>query len=127
MRRGTSFSRATRTRIKVLKWKKIPNPVRNNSKAIADGRRDVEVCHPRRNRRDVSRLLSYWALCQKHGGSPCTGQRKMAKMAAEIQRVVRRDLRHLTGSKQDEKVDDHLEKAMENYEDSARLRRITGR
>ena len=44
-------------------------------------------------------------------------QRKMAKMAAEIQRVLRRDLRNLTGSKKDEKVNDHLEKAMENYEE----------
>ena len=41
----------------------------------------------------------------------------MAKMATEIQRVLRKDLRHLTGSKQDEKVDDHLEKAMANYEE----------
>ena len=39
----------------------------------------------------------------------------MAKMAADIQRVLRKDLRHLTGSKQDDKVDDHLEKAMANY------------
>ena len=38
-------------------------------------------------------------------------------MAADIQRVLRKDLRHLTGSKQDERVDDHLEKAMANYEE----------
>ena len=44
-------------------------------------------------------------------------QRKIAKMAAEIQRVLRKDLRHLTGLKQDEKVDDHLEKTMANYEE----------
>ena len=44
-------------------------------------------------------------------------QRKMSKMAVDIQKVLRRDLRHLAGSKQDEKVEDHLEKAMENYEE----------
>ena len=44
-------------------------------------------------------------------------QRKMSKMAADIQKVLRRDLRHLAGSDQDERVDDHLEKAMENYEE----------
>ena len=38
-------------------------------------------------------------------------------MAADIQKVLRRDLRHLVGSKQDEKVEDFLEKAMENYEE----------
>ena len=38
-------------------------------------------------------------------------------MAADIQKVLRRDLRHLAGSDQDERVDDHLEKAMENYEE----------
>ena len=32
-------------------------------------------------------------------------------------RLLRRDLHHLTGSKKDEKMDDHLEKAMENYEE----------
>ena len=41
----------------------------------------------------------------------------MSKMAADIQKVLRRDLRHMAGSKQDEKVEDHLEKAMENYEE----------
>ena len=44
-------------------------------------------------------------------------QRKISKMAADIQKVLRRDLRHLTGSDQDERVEDHLEKAMENYEE----------
>ena len=38
-------------------------------------------------------------------------------MAADIQKVLGRDLRHLTGSDQDERVEDHLEKAMENYEE----------
>ena len=38
-------------------------------------------------------------------------------VVADIQKVLRRDLRHLTGSDQDERVDDHLEKAMENYEE----------
>ena len=38
-------------------------------------------------------------------------------MAADIQKVLRRDLRHLAGSDQDERVEDHLEKAMENYEE----------
>ena len=38
-------------------------------------------------------------------------------MAADIQRVLRRELSHLTGSAQDERVDDHLEKAMANYEE----------
>ena len=38
-------------------------------------------------------------------------------MAADIQKVLRRDLRHLTGSDQDERVEDHLEKAMANYEE----------
>ena len=38
-------------------------------------------------------------------------------MATEIQRVLRKDLRYLTASKQDEKVDDHLEKAMASYEE----------
>ena len=47
----------------------------------------------------------------------------MAKMAAEIQRVLRKDLRHLTGSKQDEKVDDHLEKAMANYEELRQVKK----
>ena len=32
-------------------------------------------------------------------------------------RVLRRDLRYLAGSKQDEKVEDHLEKVMENNEE----------
>ena len=41
----------------------------------------------------------------------------MSKIAVDIQKVLRRDLRHLAGSKQDEKVEDHLEKAMENYEE----------
>ena len=44
-------------------------------------------------------------------------QRKISKMAADIQKVLRRDLRHLAGSEQDERVEDHLEKAMENYEE----------
>ena len=38
-------------------------------------------------------------------------------MAADIQKVLRRDLRHLAGSDQDERVEDHLEKAMANYEE----------
>ena len=38
-------------------------------------------------------------------------------MAADIQKVLRRDLRHLAGSNLDERVEDHLEKAMENYEE----------
>ena len=38
-------------------------------------------------------------------------------MAADIQRVLRRELSHLTGSTQDERVDDHLEKAMTNYKE----------
>ena len=37
-------------------------------------------------------------------------------MAADIQKILRRDLRHLAGSEQDERVEDNLEKAMENYE-----------
>ena len=37
-------------------------------------------------------------------------------MAADIQIVLRKKLCHLTGSKLEEKVDDHLEKAMTNYE-----------
>ena len=41
----------------------------------------------------------------------------MSKMAADIQKVLRRDLRHLAGSNQDERVEDHVEKAMENYEE----------
>ena len=41
----------------------------------------------------------------------------MSKMAADIQKVLRRDLRHLAGSDQDERVEDHLEKAMANYEE----------
>ena len=61
--RGTSFTRATKTKDKVLKWKKIPNQVRNNSTAIANIRKDVGVCHLRRNRRDASPLLSLRALC----------------------------------------------------------------
>ena len=44
-------------------------------------------------------------------------QRKMSKMAADIQKVLRRDLKHLAGSNLDERVEDHLEKAMENYEE----------
>ena len=38
-------------------------------------------------------------------------------MAADIQKVLRRDLRHLAGSDLDERVEDHLEKAMANYEE----------
>ena len=38
-------------------------------------------------------------------------------MAADIQRVLRRGLSHLTGSALEERVDDHLEKAMTNYEE----------
>ena len=38
-------------------------------------------------------------------------------MAADIQKVLRRDLRCLAGSKQDEKVEEHHKKAMENYEE----------
>ena len=41
----------------------------------------------------------------------------MSKMAADIKKVLRRDLRHLAGSDKDERVEDHLEKAMENYEE----------
>ena len=42
-------------------------------------------------------------------------------MAADIQKVLRRELSHLTGSALEERVDDHLEKAMTNYEE---LRRV---
>ena len=103
----------------MLKWKKIPNQIRNNSIAIADGRRDVGVCHLRRNRRDASHLLSHRVLCQKPSRSLINKarQRKMARMAADIQRVLRKEFCHMTGSKQDERVDDHLEKAMANYEE----------
>ena len=38
-------------------------------------------------------------------------------MAADIQKVLRRDLKHLAGSNQDERVEYHLAKAMENYEE----------
>ena len=38
-------------------------------------------------------------------------------MAADIQRVLRRELNHLTGSALEERVDDHLEKVMTNYEE----------
>ena len=48
-------------------------------------------------------------------------------MAAEIQKVLRKDLRHLTGSKQDERVDDHLEKAMENYEELRQMEEDQGK
>ena len=41
----------------------------------------------------------------------------MSEMAADIQKVLRRDLKHLAGSDLDERVEDHLEKAMENYEE----------
>ena len=41
----------------------------------------------------------------------------MSKMAADIQKVLRKDLKHLAGSDLDERVEDHLEKAMENYEE----------
>ena len=54
----------------------------------------------------------------KMPGPLCTArQRKMAQMAADIQRVLRKELCHLTGSAQDERVDDRLEKAMANYEE----------
>ena len=33
-------------------------------------------------------------------------------MADDIQRVLRKELNHLMGSAQDERVDDHLERAM---------------
>ena len=36
-----------------------PNPIRNNSKAIADGRRDVGQKPPRLSRRDASNLLPH--------------------------------------------------------------------
>ena len=42
-------------------------------------------------------------------------------MAAHIQKVLRRDLRHLAGSDQDERVEDHLEKAMANYEELSQV------
>ena len=38
-------------------------------------------------------------------------------MAADIQRVLRRDLNLLTGSVLEERVDDHHEKAISNYEE----------
>ena len=38
-------------------------------------------------------------------------------MAMDIQRVLRRELSHLTGSALEERVDDHLVKAMTNYEE----------
>ena len=41
----------------------------------------------------------------------------MSRMAADIQRVLLKELDYLTGSALTDRVDDHLEKAMMNYKE----------
>ena len=80
------------------------------------GRRSVPPS-PQQERRESSPVPSDFVTKAQWESIHKARQRKMAKMAAEIQKVLRKDLHHLTGSKQDEKVDDHLEKAIANYEE----------
>ena len=81
---------------------------------------------PKQERRESSPVPPGFASKAQWESIHKARQRKMAKMEAEIQRVLRKDLSHLTGSKQNERVDDHLEKAMANYEELRQVEKDHG-
>ena len=50
----------------------------------------------------------------------------MSRIAADIQNVLHKELDYLSGAALDERMDDHLEKAMRNYEELQQVEKDHG-